>query len=76
MLAETLVIESGIPAPSQVGFRAIVAALRQLQVGQSVLVPGIKARQASNYTRPAKRGTTKFFECKSMTTGTRIWRLE
>ena len=71
-----LVIERGIPAPSRTGPNSITAILRKLRVGESVLVPGKTAKRMHDYTGPAKRGTDKHFECKTMTTGVRVWRVE
>jgi hypothetical protein len=73
---DAIVIERGIPAPNRVGPNSLIAILRNLRVGESVLVPGKTAKQMSSYIRPAKRGTCKFFESKTMTTGARVWRLE
>ena len=55
---------------------SLIAMLRGLRVGESGVIPGKTAAKLSNYTRAARLGTQKWFQCKTLTSGARVWRLE
>lgn len=51
-------------------------ALMALKVGQEYTIPGTTTAAAWNYIRVAKRGTSKCFAGRTLTTGARIKRTE
>jgi hypothetical protein len=71
-----LAIESNIPPSLGRPTGEIVSTLRSLEIGQSVFLEGKTARQAGRYAQAAKGGAGKYFQCRTLTTGARIWRLE
>jgi hypothetical protein len=75
-MAAVFPIESNIPRPIRSERQELISSLRKMRVGQSVLVTGKTTRQLSSDTRSAKLGTGKYFECRTMTNGVRIWRIE
>ncbi len=82
MHAELLPIDRDIPppgtrtAPEPSPRRQAIDTLKSLQIGESVFVPGKRARDLSSWLMAAKAGTEKYFQSKTMTTGARVWRLE
>ncbi len=66
------VVESGVPVPA---CNKLVLELRKLEIGQSVHVLGKTVREIAHHIRRAK-GSGKYFESKTLTTGVRVWRLE
>jgi hypothetical protein len=75
-MAAVFPIESNIPRPVRSERQELIAALRSMEIGQSVLVAGKSIKQVSSDTRSARLGTGKHFECRTMTNGVRIWRIE
>jgi hypothetical protein len=75
-MAAVFPIESNIPRPVRSERQALIAALRSMEIGQSVLVAGKTIKQVSSDTRSARLGTGKYFLCRTMTNGVRIWRIE
>jgi uncharacterized protein (DUF2249 family) len=74
-MAAVFTVENDIPAPKSER-QELIATLRKLTVGQSVLVTDKPIRYASHCAQEAKGGTEKYFECRAVTTGVRVWRLE
>jgi hypothetical protein len=73
----TFTVESDIPPPKSTSKTSdLVVALRSMEIGQSVLVPGKTVRDIKSHLAVAKRRTDKFFQSRTLTTGVRIWRLE
>lgn len=72
------VVEDGVPMPRS-SYREpapLVAALRKLQIGQSIFVPGRTAKNVCHSLESAKRKTDMYFSSRTMSNGVRIWRLE
>ena len=51
-------------------------AIAALRVGQTYTVPGLTARDVRAYIARAKRGSGKWFESRTLTTGACIRRIE
>ena len=72
-LKRSVVIEDGIPVPSQGNDYSVVDLLKS---GQSVVLPGIPVQRAVN---AAARRTVKFprrtYTCRKVDSGIRVWRV-
>jgi len=64
------------PAPASSKTRGLIAWLRGLEIGESILVPEKTAREVSGHIRAARRGTPKWFTSKTTAAGARVWRVE
>lgn len=73
-MAAVFTAEDNVPAPKSER-QELIATLRKLTIGQSVLVTNKPMSYASRCAQKAKVAE-KYFECRLVTTGVRIWRLE
>jgi len=69
------VIEHNIPIPSGKSTTGYSYTLRQLKVGDSVVLPIMSSTAASNYARHAFGGSGHA-ACRKVEGGTRIWRIK
>ena len=69
----TIKIEKNIPMPTRAARAEKYSELRQLEVGDSFMVP-ISAAALSNHTRRVAKDTGCKFVVRPVPGGTRVWR--
>ena len=72
----TYEIEKNVPIPvAGLKKTGISAKLRQLEVGESIFVPGRKPADVSGFITWARVGNLKEFKSRTIEGGVRIWRI-
>jgi hypothetical protein len=54
----------------------LLATLRGIEVGQKVLAVGLRTADVHNHMRAARRGSARWYEARTVTTGVEIRRTE
>lgn len=69
-------VEKGIPLPQPRRKTGFVEALRQLQIGESILATRKSITAVSSAVRYATIGTTRKYTSRTVDGGVRVWRIE
>lgn len=56
--------------------QGLIATLRRIEVGDTILIADWTAQQARCHMRSARLGTSKWFEARTLTAGAEILRVE